>query len=138
MKKTLLAAALVAASLGGGVAAPAIAQPRIEINVAPPPPRHEVVPAPRRGWVWSPGHWEWRGRRHVWVEGSWVRERPGYVYAAPTWVERNGRWYYERGGWERGRRDRDRDGVPNRFDRDRDGDGVPNRRDDSPNNPYRR
>ena len=34
-------------------------------------------------------------------------------------------------------RDRDRDGVPNRYDRDRDGDGVPNYRDRRPNNPYR-
>ena len=33
--------------------------------------------------------------------------------------------------------DRDRDGVPNRYDRDRDGDGVPNRYDRRPNNPYR-
>jgi len=33
--------------------------------------------------------------------------------------------------------DRDRDGVPNRYDRDRDNDGVPNRYDRSPNNPYR-
>lgn len=31
--------------------------------------------------------------------------------------------------------DRDRDGVPNRYDRDRDGDGVPNRRDRAPNDP---
>ena len=35
-------------------------------------------------------------------------------------------------------RDRDNDGVPNRFDRDRDNDGVPNRYDARPNNPYRR
>lgn len=34
-------------------------------------------------------------------------------------------------------RDRDRDGVPNRYDRDRDGDGVPNRYDARPNNPNR-
>jgi hypothetical protein len=34
-------------------------------------------------------------------------------------------------------RDRDRDGVPNRYDRDRDNDGVPNRYDSRPNNPYR-
>jgi hypothetical protein len=30
-------------------------------------------------------------------------------------------------------RDRDHDGVPNRYDRDRDGDGVPNRYDRAPN-----
>jgi hypothetical protein len=33
-------------------------------------------------------------------------------------------------------RDRDRDGVPNRYDRDRDNDGVPNYADRRPNNPY--
>lgn len=33
--------------------------------------------------------------------------------------------------------DRDRDGVPNRYDRDRDGDGVPNYADRRPANPYR-
>jgi Ni/Co efflux regulator RcnB len=31
--------------------------------------------------------------------------------------------------------DRDRDGVPNRYDRDRDNDGVPNRYDNRPNDP---
>ena len=34
-------------------------------------------------------------------------------------------------------RDRDRDGVANRYDRDRDGDGVRNNRDHFPNNPWR-
>jgi hypothetical protein len=38
---------------------------------------------------------------------------------------------YERNN---GRGDRDHDGVPNRFDRDRDGDGVPNRFDREPDN----
>jgi len=33
--------------------------------------------------------------------------------------------------------DRDRDGVPNRYDRDRDNDGVPNYADRRPNNPNR-
>jgi len=33
--------------------------------------------------------------------------------------------------------DRDRDGVPNRYDRDRDGDGVPNRVDRAPGDPRR-
>ena len=33
--------------------------------------------------------------------------------------------------------DRDRDGVPNRYDRDRDNDGVPNYADRRPSNPYR-
>lgn len=36
-----------------------------------------------------------------------------------------------------GDRDRDRDGIANRYDRDRDGDGVRNSRDARPDNPYR-
>ncbi len=46
---------------------------------------------------------------------------------------------YEDGFYPRdygyGARDRDWDGIPNRFDRDRDGDGIPNRFDSRPNNP---
>ncbi len=34
-------------------------------------------------------------------------------------------------------RDRDNDGVPNAYDRDRDNDGVPNHADRRPGNPYR-
>lgn len=86
---------------------------------APPPPRQEAVPRPRRGQIWEEGHWEWQGRRHVWVAGHWVKARPGYAYRQPTWQERDGRWEMRRGGW------------------DRDGDGVPNRRDSNPNNPNR-
>ena len=100
---------------------------------APPPPRHEAMPHPRRGMVWVPGHWEWRGHRHVWQQGHWVKARQGYHYREPRWVEHGGRWNMQSGGW-----DRDGDGVPNRHDRDRDGDGVSNRHDRNPDNPYRR
>jgi hypothetical protein len=89
------------------------------VVIAPPPPRYEVHPAPRAGFVWSPGHWEWRVNSHVWIAGHWERVRPGYGYMPPRWVERNGRWYFESRRW------------------DRDGDGVPNRYDARPNNPYR-
>ena len=87
---------------------------------APPPPRYEVVPAPRRGYIWAPGYWEPRGHRHVWRAGHWVQARPGYVYRPPTWSQHGGRWDYRGSRW------------------DRDGDGVPNRYDRNPNNPYRR
>ncbi|WP_298214816.1 YXWGXW repeat-containing protein [Acidovorax sp.] len=87
---------------------------------APPPPRYEAMPRPRRGMAWVPGHWEWRGHRHVWQQGHWIKARAGYHYREPRWVERGGRWNMQPGGW-----DRDRDGVPNRYDR-------------RPDNPYRR
>lgn len=71
---------------------------------------------------------------------------PGYAagvpVAAPAWRAPG---YYEvyqapypyAGHRGHRMRDRDRDGIPDRFDRDRDGDGVPNRYDRRPGNPYR-
>ena len=120
MIKKLLLAAMIAAS-AGTFAVPAVGA-GVYVTVAPPAMREEAVPQPRRGHSWTPGHWNWRGNKHVWVSGSWVRDRPGYRYNAPTWKERDGRWALERGRWSRG---------------DRDGDGVPNRLDRQPNNPRR-
>jgi hypothetical protein len=137
MKIGKLTAVALLTAASAGFSAPTFAAPYVDIRVAPPPPRVEAVPAPRRGYAWVPGYWDWRGRRHVWVSGNWVRERPGYVYSHPTWVQEGDHWRFNRGAWARGGRDRDRDGVPNRMDRDRDGDGVPNNRDRHPNNPNR-
>ena len=88
-KKAILAASAAVLTLGALVSVPAQAQ--VYVQVAPPPPRVEVVPAPRRGMVWAPGHWEWRNNRHTWVRGVWMRERAGYRYREPAWVENNGR-----------------------------------------------
>ena len=70
----LLTGCLIAFS---GPIVPAVAQVTInvDIGVPPPPPRVEVVPAPRRDYVWAPGYWRWKGREHVWVSGRWVRDR---------------------------------------------------------------
>jgi YXWGXW repeat-containing protein len=114
--KKLIVGSLVAAALGA-VALPAAARTNVDfyVNVAPPPVYYEVAPAPRVGWVWVPGFWDWRHHRHHWVAGHWIRERHGYYYAPARWVVSDGRYYYHRGGW-RGR-DSDGDGVPDRFDR---------------------
>jgi hypothetical protein len=56
---------------------------------------------------------------------------PYVVEQRPTYIHGPGQRH---GG---ARRDRDGDGIPNRYDRDRDGDGVPNRLDARPNNPRR-
>ena len=123
MKKLAIAFSVAAASLlsVGALTVPvaAQAQPAVTIQVAPPAPRYERVPPPRRGYVWAPGHYEARGGRYVWIRGDYVRARPGYAWRAPEWRENGGRWEYNAGRW------------------DRDGDGVPDRRDRRPNNPYR-
>jgi WXXGXW repeat (2 copies) len=164
--KKVVVTVLIATGTLGAAATPlpsvAASNVDIQLNFGPPPARYEAVPAPRHGYVWEPGHWQWNGHRHVWVAGHWIRERPGYAYYAPRWVERNGRWHYQTSRWDRdgdgipnrndptpnGSRswDRDGDGIPNRNDptpdgvrpRDRDRDGVPNRYDAAPDNPYRR
>ena len=122
MMKKLILGSLVAASLG--VAAPASARTNVDlyVNFAPPPLRYEVVPAPRVGFIWVPGYWDWRYNRYHWVAGHWARHRPGYVYEPVRWAARDGRWYYQRAGWRAW---------------DRDGDGIPNRYDRHPDNPYR-
>lgn len=144
--KTVLLAATVAAGSLAGLALPTLAQAQVlSVQIGPPPPpRYEVVPAARPGWIWAPGHYEWRRGRHVWVSGIWVRERPGYAYVAPVWAQMGERWVYQAPRWDprpgygppprpgfgpppprpgygppppRGMYDRDRDGVPNRYDR---------------------
>ena len=92
LRKTLLVAICVGSLAGISVPLTASAEVGIFFNVAPPEPRHEVVPQPRRGYIWSGGYWNARNNRHVWQPGHW-----------------------ERGRWNRG--DRDGDGVPNRMDR---------------------
>jgi hypothetical protein len=145
-RKLLLAAAAFS-SVVAIAPLTALAEVSVFIDSPPPAARYEVVPAPRAGYVWQPGFWEWRDGRHHWHKGYWMKERRGYYWHPSRWEQRDGRWYFERGRWDRERYaarggmnphgDRDRDGIPNRVDRDRDGDGVPNRVDAAPNNPRR-
>ena len=115
-------AVIAAATASLAVIAPAALAADVFVRVAPPAPRNEVVPAARRGYVWTPGYWNWNGRRYVWTRGAWARERRGYVYSAPAWEQDGDRWHLRRGAWGRG---------------DRDHDGIPNRVDNHPNNPRR-
>jgi hypothetical protein len=147
-KKVLVSALFAAGMLGAGaMPQTSIAAIDVYVNVAPPAERYERVPEVRRGYVWSPGYWDWRHDKHVWVKGSSVRERQGYAYEPNRWVQRDGRWNLERSRWNQAHRDSDHDGVPNRRDPtpyggkragDRDHDGVPNNRDSHPDNPNRR
>ena len=115
LMRKLLLGSMVAMTLG--VALPAAARTNVDVylNYGPPPAPVEYIPAPRAGWVWVPGFWDWRGghHRHAWVSGHWERARHGYYYAPSRWVPYGDRWGFHRGGW---RRDSDRDGVPDRFD----------------------
>lgn len=122
--KKVLVSALFAAGMIGAAAIPlsSLAEVDVVLNFGPPAVQYEAVPAPRNGYVWSNGYWQWDGSSstHVWAPGTWQASRSGYVYSQPRWVENNGRWNYQPSRW------------------DRDGDGVPNRQDSRPNDPNRR
>jgi hypothetical protein len=94
--------------LGLCMAASAITVPTIasagvfvDIEVAPPAARLEVVPPARVGYVWAPGYWDWRGHEHVWVAGRWLGERRGYRWVPDHWQQRGPQWHHEAGHWER-------------------------------------
>jgi hypothetical protein len=132
MKRILTLATLIALGAAAYAPLPSMAQTSfsVVVDTAPPAPRYERLPAPRHGYLWAPGHWEWRGHRHEWVGGYWIAERPGYAYSAPAWSRRDGGWYLEPARWTPHGRDRDRDGIPDRYEwrgHDRDRDGIPDR-----------
>ena len=116
MKRLLLASLF--ATMAAVFALPAAARTTVDfyVEVAPPAPYYEPVPVARPGWAWAPGYWDWRGHRHHWVAGHWLRARPGYVFASPHWYASGGRWYLDHGGY-RVARDSDHDGVPDYRDR---------------------
>src|ERR1051326_4281561 len=58
---------------------PANAQVSITFG-APPPPRYEVGPAPRAGYVGAPGPYELVRDQYVWIPGQWMTARAGYRY----------------------------------------------------------
>ncbi|WP_211452287.1 YXWGXW repeat-containing protein [Collimonas antrihumi] len=125
MKRILCAAALIAVSVTAFMPTQAMAQIGVNITIGtpPPPPRYEVVPAPRVGYIWAPGYWNWDGRRHVWAGGHWEMARNGYLYDRPEWRQGGNGWELRRGGW---RQSDDRRRYENYRDERRDDD----RRDD--------
>lgn len=96
--KTLFATVLCL----GCLAAPAMAQLSISINLsdAPPPPRYEPARPSRAGWFWVPGVWYWEGGRHHWAEGHWIKARPGQRWVPARWERRGEFYHFESGGWE--------------------------------------
>ena len=73
----------------------------LEIGVAPPPPRAEVViPEPREGYIVERGHYGWSGNQYVWIEGQYIPRREGHEWRSYTLEPRGDRWHYRAGHWD--------------------------------------
>jgi hypothetical protein len=99
-RKSVIAALILAASTAS-VPVVSSAGVVVDIDVAPPAPRVEVLPPPRAGFVWAPGYWAWRNGAHVWIGGHWIAERRGYHWVPDRWEQVGPHWHYWRGHWER-------------------------------------
>lgn len=64
-----------------------------------PPARRVERWAPRRGYTWVGGHWDWRGNDYVWVSGRYERERRGQRWRDRRWEMRDGAYVVVDGGW---------------------------------------
>ena len=95
LRPLLFAVGLLAATL------PAYAAVGVQIYISPPASRIETIPEQRAGYLWAPGYWDYRGSKHVWVNGYSMRQRRGYVYQPHHWVEHKGGWRLEKGRWDR-------------------------------------
>lgn len=140
MKRILCnAAAIIVLSTAAFIPTQAVAQVGFSIVIgnAPPPVRYEVVPAPRRGYEWAPGYWNWNGRKHAWAGGHWERVRSGQHYQRPEWRQSNNGWQLNRGGWQRGERHDNRGGNANRGKGPGGRDGGPNHQGNQPHDQRR-
>ena len=101
LSATLLAGTCWLVQVGG--VRPALAETFVDVQIAPPAPRVEVMPrrpSPRH--LWIRGYWGWDGAHHVWVPGHYVLARRGYIYVEPRWeAAGRGHWHWRRGGWHR-------------------------------------
>ncbi|MEQ5843924.1 hypothetical protein N0A02_31155 [Paraburkholderia acidicola] len=99
MRTANLAKYLVA-TLAALAASATFAQAIIVTPTAPPPPvRVEVVPAPRAGYVWDRGHWQWINGAYAWVPGHWQLVRVGYRWVPGHWAQFGPRWRWIEGHW---------------------------------------
>ena len=106
--KLALLAGLGLSFAGAMYAPPAAARTQVavgvRIGVAPPPPRFERVPPPRRGYVWAPGYWRWNasrpsscvGRRHLGAGAC-----PATITARRTGCMHGRDWRFQPGVWGR-------------------------------------
>ena len=103
--KGVLRSCLVLCALGVLAAACVVNDPEspprgVVVSGPPPAPvREDRPPAPNPQAVWVPGYWHWTGMQYSWIPGHWDAPPPGSVWAAPAYTQKDGKFFYETGGW---------------------------------------
>jgi hypothetical protein len=96
--------AVLSLTLAAGLCAlPPLAQAArvdFDVQVAPPPDRVEVVPAPRAGYRWEPGYWRWDNDRYNWNEGRFIENREGHRYIEHRWEHDGDHYRFHGGHWD--------------------------------------
>jgi hypothetical protein len=75
---------------------------QVYVNIAPPAPEAEVMPAPPPGppMEWRSGFWRWNGTQYVWMPGRYVYPpRMGAHWSPGHWVQGPRGWFWMRGHW---------------------------------------
>jgi hypothetical protein len=101
---------VLAGSCGLGVASGATGcvvnepeSPTRGVVVSGPPPalvREDRPVAPSAQSVWVSGYWHWTGMQYAWIPGHWDAPPPGATWNAPVYSARDGKYFYESGGWK--------------------------------------
>jgi len=93
--------AVLAAAMGACVVNEAESPARGVVVSGPPPPavREERPAPPSPQSVWVVGYWHWTGMQYAWIPGHWDAPPPGAVWNAPVYSARDGKYFYETGGW---------------------------------------
>lgn len=97
----ILLGATIALAGAGAFGINANARTVIYADIEPPALRVETAPAPRPGYVWVGGNWNYSHHRYHWRHGRWMRERHGYHYVPSRWERDGNRWRYYDYRWER-------------------------------------
>jgi hypothetical protein len=98
-----LCAALACAAIGCVVNEAEAPTRGVVVSGPPPAPVPEQRPAaPGPQSVWVGGYWHWTGIQYSWIPGHWDAPPPGATWSAPVYSARDGKYFYESGGWKPG------------------------------------